>query len=88
MEESQRLISMSALALWSFVSATEKDANLSKREFGKSFEAIIEGVCLIATSRGYFLNKAIAGNSGFKYSLITLEAEDLDDGASELEDLI
>lgn len=65
-----------------------KDANLSKREFGKSFEAIIEGVCLIATSRGYFLNKAIAGNSGFKYSLITLEAEDLDDGASELEDLI
>lgn len=63
-------------------------SGLSKREFNKKFNAVIEGVYLIANSRGYFLNETPAGNSGAKYVLIPIKSEDLSDGIQELEDLI
>ena len=42
----------------------------------------------MATSRGYILNEALTGNSGVKYTLISIQSEDLSDGIQELEDLI
>lgn len=63
-------------------------SGLSKREFNKSFKALIESISLIATSRGYILNETPAGNSGAKYALIPIKSEALSDGIQELEDLI
>ena len=63
-------------------------SGLSKREFNKNFKALIESISLMATSRGYILNEALTGNSGVKYTLISIQSEDLSDGIQELEDLI
>lgn len=64
------------------------NSGLSKREFNKSFKALIESISLMATSRGYILNETPAGNSGAKYALIPIKSEDLSDDIQKLEDLI
>lgn len=66
-----------------------KQFGVSRNKFKKSFDDDMQSVSEIAQSNGYqLLSKPINNNSGRVYWLTTAKLEDLDDGASELENLI
>ena len=66
-----------------------KQFGVSRNKFKNSFDDDMQSVAEIAQSQGYqLLSKPINNNSGRAYWLTTAKSEDLDNGASKLENLI
>lgn len=66
-----------------------KQFGVSRNKFKNSFDDDMQSVAEIAQSQGYqLLSKPINNNSGRAYWLTTAKSEDLDNGVSELENLI